>query len=88
MIIADKKASEAAFRTLRKVFSAGFTTETQVLALDFNDISKISNVSGTDVKMINALKRSMKERKLISFLSGEYMSLQMKSDKEHHKDTS
>jgi len=57
-------------KVLEKVFKAGFKTEKDILGIQLDDLVKISDISGPEIMTIIELKKAIKTRNLIAFLSG------------------
>ena len=57
-------------KVLEKVFKAGFKTEKDILNIQLDDLVKISDISGPEIMIIIELKKAIKNRNLIAFLSG------------------
>lgn len=57
-------------KVLEKVFKAGFKTEKDILSIQLDDLVKISDISGPEIMIIIELKKAIKNRNLIAFLSG------------------
>lgn len=58
-------------KLLEKVFKAGFTDEKSILAIQLDDLSKIQDISSVDITIILELKKAIKNKKIIAFLSCE-----------------
>ena len=58
-------------KTLDKLFNAGFNTEKKILAIQIEDLQKIPEVSSIEMNIIVDLKKAIKSKKLIAFLSGQ-----------------
>lgn len=56
-------------KTLDKLFSAGFKDEKGILALKLEDLEKIQDFGMVDVNIIINLKKAIKTKQLIKFLS-------------------
>lgn len=56
-------------KLLEKIFNAGFTDEKGILAIQLEDLEKIPDISSIDISIIVDLKRAIKSKKLIAFLS-------------------
>ena len=56
-------------KLLEKIFNAGFIDEKGILAIQLEDLEKIPDISSTDISIIIDLKRAIKSKKLIVFLS-------------------
>ena len=57
-------------KTLEKLFSAGFNTDKKILAMKLEDLEKINNLTSSEMMIIIDFKRAIKNRQIISFLSG------------------
>ncbi len=57
-------------KTLDKLFSAGFNTEKKILAMQLEDLEKINNLTSSEMMIIIEFKRSIKNKQIIAFLSG------------------
>ena len=57
-------------KLLEKVFKAGFLTEKDILAVQLEDLVKIPDITGVEIKMLVDLKNAIRNKKLIAFLSG------------------
>jgi len=56
-------------KLLEKVFKAGFNDEKSILAIQLEDLEKISDISSVDVSIIIDLKKAIKSKRMIAFLS-------------------
>ena len=56
-------------KLLEKIFKAGFIDEKSILSIQLEDLEKISDISSLDITIIIELKKAIKNRKLITFLS-------------------
>lgn len=56
-------------KLLEKIFKAGFTDEKNILAIGLDDLERIPDISSTDITIILELKRAIKSKKIIAFLS-------------------
>lgn len=56
-------------KLLEKLFKAGYTDEKNILAIQLDDLEKIPDISSTDITIIIELKKAIKTRKIIAFLS-------------------
>ena len=59
-----------AIKVLNKVLDAGFTDEKAIAAMTIDDILNMQGVTVADIGIINALQKSIKANKVISFLGG------------------
>lgn len=59
-------------KTLDKLFTAGFVDEKSILSIQLDDLEKIQDVSSIEITIIIDLKRAIKNKKIIAFLSGNY----------------
>lgn len=57
-------------KTLEKLFGAGFNTDKKILAMKLEDLEKINNLTSSEMMIIIDFKRAIKNRQIISFLSG------------------
>lgn len=60
------------FKALDKLFSAGFTTEKQILNMQLEDLSRLDNISNIEINIIIEFKKAIKNKKLVAFLSDNY----------------
>lgn len=56
-------------KLLEKIFKAGFNDEKSILAIQLEDLEKIQDISSTDITIIIELKKAIKTRRIIAFLS-------------------
>ena len=56
-------------KTLDKLFKAGFIDEKSILAIKLDDLEKIQDVTSVEITIIIELKRAIKNKKIIAFLS-------------------
>ena len=57
-------------KLLEKIFKAGFNTEKKILSIELNDLSKITDLTSIEINILIDLKKAIKNKKIISFLSG------------------
>lgn len=57
------------FRALEKLFNAGFVDEKSILNMKLEDLLKMPNLTTIEVNIIIELKRSIKDKTIITFLS-------------------
>lgn len=57
-------------KTLEKLFEAGFNTDKKILALKLEDLTMIPNLQSNETMIIIEFKKAIKDRQIISFLSG------------------
>ena len=57
-------------KALEKLFEAGFNTDKKILAMKLEDLVKIGNLTSSEMLIIIDFKRAIKNRQIISFLSG------------------
>lgn len=57
-------------KTLEKLFQANFDTEQKILAIKLEDLDKIKNLQSGEILLIIELKKAIKNKKVITFLSG------------------
>ena len=58
-------------KLLDKIFKVGFITEKDILNIKLEDLNKISDVSAIDIQILIDLKKAIKSKRIIAFLSGE-----------------
>lgn len=56
-------------KLLEKIFKAGYTDEKSILAIQLDDLEKITDISSIDIKIIIDLKKAIKTKKIIAFFS-------------------
>ena len=56
-------------KLLEKIFKAGFTDEKSILAIQLEDLEKIPDISSCDITIIIELKKAIKTKRIIAFLS-------------------
>ena len=56
-------------KTLDKLFKAGFNDEKSILAIKLDDLEKIQDVTSVEITIIIELKKAIKNKKIIAFLS-------------------
>lgn len=57
-------------KTLEKLFGAGFNTDKKILAMKLEDLEKLNNLTSSEMMIIIDFKRAIKNKQIISFLSG------------------
>lgn len=57
-------------KTLEKLFGTGFNTDKKILAMKLEDLEKLNNLTSSEMMIIIDFKRAIKNRQIISFLSG------------------
>ena len=57
-------------KTLEKLFGAGFKTDKKILAMKLEDLEKLNNLTSSEMMIIIDFKRAIKNKQIISFLSG------------------
>ena len=57
-------------KTLEKLFGAGFNTDKKILAMKLEDLEKLNNLTSSEMMIIIDFKRAIRNRQIISFLSG------------------
>lgn len=58
-------------KTLENLFNAGFNTEKSILSIKLEDLEKIKDITSLEITIIIDLKKAIKNKKMIAFLSGE-----------------
>lgn len=56
-------------KVLEKLFDNGFDTEEKIKKMEFEDLDKIPKLQSYEAKIILDLKKAIKNRNLIAFLS-------------------
>lgn len=56
-------------KLLEKIFSAGFTTDKSILNIQLEDLMKIKDITSLEITIILDLKKAIKNKQLIAFLS-------------------
>lgn len=56
-------------KTLDKLFKAGFIDEKSILAIKLDDLEKIQDVTSVEITIIIELKKAIKNKRIIAFLS-------------------
>ena len=57
-------------KTLEKMFEAGFDTDRKILAMQMDDLKKLSSLSSIEIMIIIEFKEAVKKKQVIAFLSG------------------
>lgn len=58
-------------KLLEKLFKVGFDTEKSILMINLDDLTKIPDISSLEITIILDLKKAIKSKKIIAFLSGK-----------------
>lgn len=56
-------------KVLEKIFKAGFKTEKDILNIKLDDLTKIQDVNDNEIIILLDLKKAIKNRQIIAFLS-------------------
>lgn len=56
-------------KVLEKIFKAGFQTEKDILNIKLDDLTRIQDVNGNEIIILLDLKKAIKNRQIIAFLS-------------------
>ena len=56
-------------KVLEKIFKAGFKTEKEILNIGLDDLTKLQDVNGNEIIILLDLKKAIKNRQIIAFLS-------------------
>lgn len=56
-------------KTFDKLFKAGFIDEKSILAIKLDDLEKIQDVTSVEITIIIELKKAIKNKRIIAFLS-------------------
>lgn len=67
-------------KVLEKIFKAGFKTEKDILNIKLDDLTRIQDVNGNEIIILLDLKKAIKNRQIIAFLSN---SDETKGEKEN-----
>lgn len=57
-------------KLLEKLFKSGFTDEKTILNIQLEDLVKINDISNNEIAILLDLKRAIRNKKIIAFLSG------------------
>jgi len=58
-------------KLLEKLFKAGFNEEKTILNIQLEDLVKISDISNNEIAILLELKKAIRNKKIIAFLSGK-----------------
>jgi len=58
-------------KLLEKLFKAGFNEEKTILNIQLEDLVKISDISNNEIEILLELKKAIRNKKIIAFLSGK-----------------
>lgn len=56
-------------KVLEKIFKAGFKTEKNILNIKLDDLTRIQDINGNEIIILLDLKKAIKNRQIIAFLS-------------------
>ena len=56
-------------KVLEKIFKAGFKTEKDILNIKLDDLTRIQDVNSNEIIILLDLKKAIKNRQIIAFLS-------------------
>ena len=56
-------------KVLEKIFKAGFKTAKDILNIKLDDLTRIQDVNGNEIIILLDLKKAIKNRQIIAFLS-------------------
>ena len=56
-------------KVLEKIFKAGFKTEKDILNIKLDDLTRIQYINGNEIIILLDLKKAIKNRQIIAFLS-------------------
>ena len=56
-------------KVLERIFKAGFKTEKDILNIKLDDLTRIQDVNGNEIIILLDLKKAIKNRQIIAFLS-------------------
>ena len=57
-------------KALEKLFNAGYKDEKSILSLQLEDLEKLQDISVVEISIIINLKKAIKSKQIIKFLSG------------------
>ena len=57
-------------KALEKLFNAGYKDEKSILSLQLEDLEKLQDISVVETSIIINLKKAIKSKQIIKFLSG------------------
>lgn len=58
-------------KALEKLFNAGYKDEKSILSLQLEDLEKLQDISVIELSIIINLKKAIKSKQIIKFLSGD-----------------
>ncbi len=58
-------------KALEKLFNAGYKDEKSILSLQLEDLEKLQDISVVELSIIINLKKAIKSKQIIKFLSGD-----------------
>ena len=56
-------------KVLEKIFKAGFKNEKDILNIKLDDLTRIQDINGNEIIILLDLKKAIKNRQIIAFLS-------------------
>lgn len=56
-------------KVLEKIFKAGFKTEKDISNIKLDDLTRIQDINGNEIIILLDLKKAIKNRQIIAFLS-------------------
>lgn len=56
-------------KLLEKIFNAGFNTDKSILNIQLEDLTKIKDITALEITIMLDLKKAIKNKQLIAFLS-------------------
>ena len=59
-------------KTLEKIFKAGYLNEKSIIGIQLDDLERIPDITALEISIIIGLKRAIKNKKIIDFLSMNY----------------
>lgn len=65
----DKYNLSQITKVLEKIFKAGFKTEKDILNIKLDDLTRIQDINGNEIIILLDLKKAIKNRQIIAFLS-------------------
>ncbi len=67
----NKYSYSSISKLLEKLFKAGFREEKSIINIQLEDLRRINDISSNDINILIDLKKAIKDKKVIAFLSGK-----------------
>lgn len=68
--MAENTSKKAALKVLIKLFDAGLNSETTISGMTLEEMLAIPGITVAEIALINALQKSIKDKKVLAFLGG------------------